>query len=370
MRIAATLIAVSAVLGCETFDPPPDVQIANSDNGVMTAPPEEPLVLEFSEPFVRSSLRMKVVAATVDPEGNLLDEQSPPKLDEFSASTLLAYDGKRPDDPASTFGATFDVTNDRLVATRAEPFGWSAPFLVLIEPGLKDAEGNVTVPRRRLPFTYILPGGGPTTLPTGYYYFLMNVDYLSTQIQVYAYLEVDPETGIWRAIFTNANRRPELNSRAGCPASCPDDTPICALHPSAGCVKPSLKQLEVEHYTDFLPEWDPPDGYTFIADGFARDEPDGSIAMGTAPFLIDLNIGSGGVNVRAEGTKVTGTFRPDANQPERWVAEGSISVDVVKINGAGLDPTKGTFKAMTLTADEVAAVEAFGFPIPTDLGLP
>lgn len=353
--------------GCETFDPPPDVRIANNENGVMAAGPEEPLTLELSEPFVKSSLRMKVVPAKFDAEGNLLDEQSPPKTQEFRDTTLLAFDGRRPDDPAASYGGTFELFDDRLVIQQTNPFAWSAPFLVLVEPGLEDREGHVTLPRKRLPFTYVLPGGGPTTMPKGYYYFLMNVDYLATQIQVYAWLDIDPETGIWRAIFTNGNRRPELNSRPGCPADCSGDTPICSLYPTPACVKPSQKQGNLTEYKDFLPEPEPPDGYTFIADGFARDEPDGSIAMGTAPFLIDIVIGQGGINVRAEGTKVTGTFTKDPSDPERWVATGSISVDVIKINGNGNADTAGQFTAMTLKPEEVAEIEAFGYPIPVAL---
>jgi hypothetical protein len=132
-------------------------------------------------------------------------------------------------------------------------------------------------------------------------------------------------------------------------------------------VKPSLKQGDLSEFKDFLPEWDLPDGFTFIADGFVRDEPDGSIALGTAPFLIDIIVGSGGIEVRAEGTKITGTFVKDPNDSERWVANGSISVDVIKLNGNGADPTQGTFTAMNLKQSEVDEVESYGYSIPTDL---
>jgi hypothetical protein len=363
-----SVIALLALGACEEFDPPPDVKIANIDNGVMLTTPDLPLELEFSEPYVGSSLKMKVVPAAFDSEGNLPDEQSPPLAQEFRDTTLVAYDGARPDDANFSFGATFERSSNRLIVTQQNPFGWSSPLLVLIEPGLEDREGHVTLPRKRLPFTYVLPGGGPNSMPSGYYYFLMNVDYLATQIQVYAYLEVNPETGIWRAIFTNGNRLVALNTRTGCP-SCASPDPICSLYgpDSPTCVKPSVKQSTLSEYKDFLPETDPPDGYTFIADGFARDETPDTIAVGTAPFLIDITIGSGGINVRAEGTTVTGTFVRDAADPERWIASGSIKVDVVKINGSGADPTAGDFTAMNLKQSEVDELEAFGHPIPTNL---
>ncbi len=365
-RTLFALVLALGLAGCETFEPPPKPSIAGDVNGVMKTELDAPLVVDFSEPIVKSSLRIKVVKAQLDAEGNLLDEETPPKLDEFKASTLIAYQAAHPDDADLSYGGSFELTDTSLTITPDKPFAVSVPYLLLVEPGLEDAAGHATVPRIRLPFTFQLEGGGPTLLPTGYYYFLMNVDYLSTQIQAYTYMKVDPETGAWRAIFTNANRRPALNSRPGCPSSCPTDTPICALLPSPRCVKPSEKQTDLVQFTDFLPEPDPPNGYTFVADGFARDEADGTTAFGTAPFLIEVTIGTGGIKVDAENTRVAGIFRK--HEDGRWRGTGSLSVETVKLNNVGADPTKGTFDAMSLTADEVKAVESFGYPIPTDLG--
>ena len=360
-------LAALALLGCQTFDPPPSADLLSADNGVMTTTPDEPLVVQLSETFKTDTLKMEIVPAVIDKEENLLDEQKPPKTQEFKDSIVVAYDGARPNDESRTYGATFDLAGRDMTITPTEPLAYSVPYLLLVEPGLEDLDGHATVPRQRLPFTYRLNGGGPNSLPTGYYYFLMNVDYLAVQIRVYAYMKVDPESGAWRAIFTKANRRTALNGRPGCP-SCSGDTPVCSLYPGpAACVKPSVKQGDLSEFKDFLPEKDPPDGYYFIADGFARDEPDGSIALGTAPFLIDIVIGTGAIDVRAEGTKVTGNFVQDPNDSERWVANGSLSVDVVKLNGNGADPTQGTFTAMNLKQSEVDEIEGFGYPIPTDL---
>lgn len=361
-----TFSALLFSISCENFDPPPHLTINGSDNGIMSNQPADPLVLKVSEPFERGSLRLKIVPAILDGEKNLLDEQSPPKLDEFKDTIIAAYDGSRPEDEAATFGASFDVQGTQITITPNKPLGFSVPYLVLVEPGLEDLDGHATVPRTRLPFTFILSGGGPTTLPTGYYYFLLNVDFLSTQIQTYAYMDINPDTGSWRAKFTNGNRLPALNSRPGCP-SCSGITPVCALIPSARCVKPSEKQTAIVEYTDFLPEEPPPDGYAFVADGFVRDEADGTVGFGTAPFLIDVTIGSGSIRVEGERSKFSGTFTKSTTVPGRWEAKGAISVDVVKINGVGADSTKGNFEAISLSADEVADVESFGYPIPTDL---
>jgi hypothetical protein len=362
-RFGTSALLLLLSLGCEQFDPPPRVRLVGNDNGVMVTSPEAPLELEFTEPYVAESLGLKVVRAQTDAEGNLLDEQSPPQVEEFRANTRLGYDGRVPEE---AFGAVFEPSGLRFVMRPDVAFPWSVPFLLLVEPGLEDLDGNKTRPRKRIPFIYQLPEGGRNSLPNGYFYFLMDIEFLATQIQVYAFFEVDNVGGDWRAIFTNGNRRPALNARPGCP-SCDQSDPICALHPAPQCVKPSVKQTDVRHFRDFLPEPERPDGYTFIADGFARDEPDGSIAIGTKPFLIDITVGSGDVHIEAEQSLVTGSFRRSATDPDRWIAEGSVRVDVVKLNGNGSTGTKGKFSAMNLTAEEVAEIEAFGYPVPTNL---
>jgi hypothetical protein len=367
----AALFAL-ALPACETFDPPPKPIVEGLENGVMKKEPNEPLVVRFSEPIVQSSLRLKLVKAVMDAEENLLDEQDPPDLKGFKASTLVAFDGethKPSDEPEETeknYGGKFDLTATGLTIQPTKPFEVSTPYLMLVEPGLQDLDGHKTVPRIRLPFTYELQGGGPTTLPTGYYYFLLNVDYLAVQIQVFTYMDVDPVTGIWRARFTNGNRLAQLNARDECkPLSCGGDTPICALLPKPRCVKPSEKQTKLDQFVDFLPEAEPPNGYFFIADGFAKDETNGTTAFGTAPFLIEVTVGSGAILVNAENTRIAGVFRKHDDQ--RWRATGSLSVEVVKLNGIGKDPTKGTFEAMSLFPDEVEKVASYGTPISTDL---
>ena len=354
------LLSLGLFPGCETFDPPPKPSVVGLDNGIMSTEPDAPFVIHFSEPIVKSSLQTKLVPYVKDAEGNLLDEQSPPDLQKFAATTLVAFNGAA---PADQEGVSFNLDAQSLTITRDERFDVSAGYLALFEPGLEDLDGNKTVPRVRIPFTFQLPGGGPTQMPTGYYYFLINVDYLATQIQAFTYMEVNPETGVWKAIFTNGNRLEALNTRPGCPSGCSGLTTICALLPSPHCVKPSEKQTALEQFVDFLPDKAPPNGYTFIANGVVRDEPNGTTAFGTAPFLIEVTIGSGGILVQAEDTKISGVFR--LHDDNRWRGTGTANVKVVKLNGVGKDPTEGTFEAMSLTADEVKAVEAFGYEIPT-----
>ena len=358
-------LAVSLV-GCGVFDPPPKPSVDGLENGVMTTSPDAPFKIQFSEAFVKSSLKLKLVRAVTDSEGNLLDEGPNPDPEKFKENTLVAYDAAHTDDVDRTFGGTFELADRDLTILPEKAFSVSVPYAALIEPGLEDLDGNKTVPRIRIPFTFQLQGGGPTKLPTGYYYFVMNVNFVGTQIQTYTYMRVTPETGIWRAIFTNGNRLEVLNSRPGCPGSCPSDKPVCALLPTPGCVIPSEKQTALDQFVDFLPDPNPPNGYTFVVDGFARDEATGNTAWGTAPFLIDITIGSGGIKIQAENTRIVGEFK---EEDARWHATGSLNVESLKLNGtpSGGD-IGGTFEAMSLSDAEKDQVESFGAPIPTDLG--
>lgn len=361
---ATLLTSCLCLSSCQSFDPPPSVKVQGLENGVMTTAPNAPFVVDFSEPIRTDTLRLKLVKSILDSEGNLLDEQSPPDPEAFRQSTLAAVDGAAIEDLDRTYGVDgADLGADRVSVDLKGAFTVSQPYLLLVEPGLEDHEGNRTVPRVRVPFSFNLTEGCPTALPTGYYYFLLDVDYLATQIQVFAYLEADPEKGTWRAKFTNANRRTALNSRPGCP-SCSADEPVCALVPKPDCVKPSYKQTDIEQWVDFLPEWDPPNGYVFSAEGLACDQ-EGETAFGTKPFLIAVTVGTGNIAVTAENTVITGVFQDEG---ARWHGTGSLSAERIKLNDYGKDPTGGKWEAISLTAEQVKTVESFGYAIPTDIG--
>src|SRR5688572_15589742 len=101
MSLGEKLLVIAvfvASLGCETFDPPPEPAIEGLDNGVMTTAPDAPLRMTFSERFVGDSLRMKIVRAEFDGEGNLLDEGQSADPDAFAQTVVVAYDGRAPDD--------------------------------------------------------------------------------------------------------------------------------------------------------------------------------------------------------------------------------------------------------------------------------
>jgi hypothetical protein len=66
--------------------------------------------------------------------------------------------------------------------------------------------------------------------------------------------------------------------------------------------------------------------------------------------------------VSLEDTRLSGFFEQQIDG--RWLGTGTISVGTVKLNGSGSAGTQGTFAAMSLGANEVKAVESFGYPIP------
>lgn len=379
-----SLPLLGLTLGCDSFDAAPKVSLDGVVQTTMTTDPGEPLVLRFSEPVKPGSVDVtlhELQPGDLDGEGNLPDEASyraptgesqAERKERFLASALAAFDGRAPEDYERTFPEeawTFSADARSLTLVPERTPSVSTPYLFLIAPGLSDRAGLRTKPRQRIPFSYPLVGGGPTTLPSGYYFFIINIDFLSQQLHVFAHLEVDPVTGIWRGVFTDANRVEQTNSRPEC-GTCPPNLPMCQLHnPNLPrCVVPSEKMSALAEFPDFLPVAEPPIGYDFRVGGVARDETDGSIAWGTVTFDINIVIGTGNVRVTTENTKIHATFRKQAYAgAERFVGTGNASVKNVKINGlGGADkPAKGEVSAMSLTAEEVAQINGFGLPIPT-----
>lgn len=381
LRAAACALPLVALDACETFDDAPTASLVGEQQTRMTTDPADPLVIEFSEPIVGSTLRVKLLElrrGDLDGELDLPDEQDPPDLEKMKERTLLAYDGAAPGDPERTYGGAFELAPDRRSFTispqRYDPnfdemkdrdLSVGTAYVLLVEPGLKDDAGIATRPRTRVPFTYPLAGGGPTALPSGYFFFLMDLDLLAQQLQLYAHLVVDPATGDWQGIYTDSDR-PTVR-RPGCPV-CPAEKPACQLlNPALDrCVLVSDKMTALEQFADHVPVPDPPGGYVFRVNGFARDEADGTIAFGTAPFEIDIAIGTGQIRVQATRTVITGSFRrAEILGVERWVAVGSAAVDAVFLNGVPSGTAEGTLSAMDITAEEVAATESLGQVVPT-----
>jgi hypothetical protein len=363
------LLCLCALAACaETFDPAPGASIVGNENGLMTTERDAPLVVQFSEKIARETLVARIVLAELDLEENLPDERTPPDRTAFEADTIGLFSGK---DPAASRGGEFSLTESAqgsvLTFVPPQSFAISTPYMLIIEPGLEDGTGHDTRTRIKIPFAFgLVCGSARASLPSGYYFFLLNVDPppAATQLRLDAHMLVDQEQGTWRALFTNARRVPALNARVGCPSDCGDQ--ICRLYPvgTSECVLPSAPMGSVDEFPDFVPVPDAPDGFTFSVAGCAADQPDGSVAFGTDQFAIDLSIG-GSLQMHMENMFVTGSFVTDAADPARLRAAGRIAVGLVQVNGQGADSTQGTLAAISLLSDEVAEIESLGTAIPT-----
>ena len=110
-------LAALALLGCQTFDPPPSADLLSADNGVMTTTPDEPLVVQLSEAFKTDTLKMEIVQAVIRDENRILPVSS--HLEDWlgikdvtmSVPTLVGGHGA-----AQPF--ELDVTDDELTALR------------------------------------------------------------------------------------------------------------------------------------------------------------------------------------------------------------------------------------------------------------
>jgi hypothetical protein len=358
-KLTLSTAALAMLLaGCETFDPPPHAAIDGAVNGVMTTPRDAGLVIRFDEPVAPGTLRVRIVKDIRDGENDLLDEKSPPDPSGFEASILYRYDAGVAG-PGVRFALGSNGTT--LTVEPETPFPL-APLIAIVEPGLEDLEGNATKRRTRLAFSYVLTSGGPTMLPTGHYFYLINVDYLEQQLRLDSYIEVDQTTGEWKGQFTNAIRSPLANDRPGCAAlGCGEDE-ICALHKlPPSCVVRSERMLGLHEVLDFVPEDDPSNnGYSFPVEGYARDEVDGTIAFGTKPF--DIQILLSGIPIFVDNSLIGGQL---LLSPEGQVSgTGSVGVEHVILDGEDQGPTSGRLEARSLTPAEVAEIEGHGKAIP------
>ncbi|MBX3184271.1 MAG: hypothetical protein KF915_16710 [Polyangiaceae bacterium] len=372
------LLAGLTLFSCETFDPPPKVELHGAVGGFMTEAPGSDIVISFNEDFERSSLRLRIVRADkaldIDPEGKLADEPdycgpqrargqcdgavpAPCCTNEGLAQSVY-YDGAS--DRAE--GGRVSVDGRRIIIKPDEAPRIAVPYMLIIEPGLRDLEGNESRVRQKVEFAYRAFLPGPSSLPTGPYFFLFDIapPPIQQQLRLYAWLDVNQTTGEWVGLFTDANRTTALNSRPGCPSNCGLD--VCQLYPSPNCVRPSTNMGSIDEFRDMIPIKDRPLGYTFLGSGYTADLPDGTTGIGTPEFPIDITIGAaGGVRITAVDTVIIGQLAQDSTG--RWRGSGSASIRKVQINGRGEDPTTGTLSFMSLTEEEQREVESFGEPI-------
>ena len=160
-------------------------------------------------------------------------------------------------------------------------------------------------------------------LKSGVYFVLLDVEQpLGTQIQLFGAIDVDPATGAFVAQFTNGDRNPDGTR---CPTHC-KDIDRCRLLPAPECVAPSLRAGTVDEYSDFVPNVEPPTGYSFPVEGCAVDDGDRLRRHHRAGH-------DGGAEParHRRGLTMTAFFGPDAKGTVR--ATGSLTADTVLLGG-------------------------------------
>ncbi len=333
---SAAALTLAAAASCETYEPPPRPVIAGLKEGVLDDP-RAPLVIDFGTSIDPATLSVKVALFEPDVEGNLADEDADP---ETELRVLVRRDPLEGDVGAT---AEIDAAAGRvtLVLDSALPVG--PKLVLLVEGGLRSPSGSVSRRRVRIPFSYVVKcAAGASKFPSGTYFVLLDVDQpLGTQIQLLAYIDVDPSTGALVGQFTNADRNPEQK----CPSACPS-TDVCRLLPAPQCVPPSERAGTVDEWPDFVPNAPPPTGYSFVVQGCAVDDGAASGVL-TAPATMVVE----SPKVTVEALTMTASFTPGPDGIVR--ATGSLTADVVRLGTNPLGPGKGSMAAVRIPDDRV-----------------
>jgi hypothetical protein len=333
--VAVILVAGSAAglmaPGCQVYEPPPTVGIQGLQGGLLYDS-KAPLVLTFGQAVDLSTLNFKVARNETNIDGLLPDEDEDPDTELY---VLLSHDASNGD-----VGGSLELSPDgaaaRFVPEAALPVG--PKLVVIVEPGLTGTGGRVRRNRTKIPFSYSVrcnAGAKAEKLKSGVYFVLLEVEQpLGTQIQLYGAIDIDPATGAFIGQFTNGDRNADPNR---CPSPC-KDTERCRLLPAPACVVPSMRAGTADEYTDFVPNVEPPVGYSFPVQGCAVDDGAGAGVL-TAPATMIVQSPA----VTVEGLTMTAFFAPDAKDVVR--ATGSLTADAVYLGTTKLGPGKGTMTA-------------------------
>jgi hypothetical protein len=341
LLISSLVVSALAIAdgACEEYQPPPKPVLLGLESGVLSDP-RAPLLIDFGTAIDPETLVAKIAILDTDVEGNLKDEDPDPE------STLQVLVQRDPGE--GDVGAKAEIENGgtrlKLNLDSALPVG--PKLVLLIEPGLKSTDNSKTSNSRiRIPFSYVVKcAAGASKFASGNYFVLLDVEKpLGTQIQLLAFIDVDPNTGALVSQFTNADRDPKLQ----CPTPCPS-TDVCRTLPAPECVAPSTRAGTVAEQSDFIPNPTPPTGYSFVVQGCAVDDgPSSGVLTAPATMVVESP------KVTVEGLTMTASF---AAGPDGIVrASGSLTADLVRLGTNPLGPGKGTMTAIRIADDKVPA---------------
>ena len=345
----AGVLAALAAAGCGVYDQPPQAYLPEAHEHIL-ADATAPLVVAFSEPIDPATLRLKVVRHDIDVEGRLADEDDDP-----STNLTVLYEHRSPAEAIASDDGQIDVGGKgRLDETgtvftidlqTTMPIG--PRLAVLVEPGLTDPDAKSTSHIRQaveFGFQFGCEDGQSSLLfPSGTYFFLVDVATpIETQIQLWGAIDVDNAHGSFIGQFTNADR----DATQSCPFSCPSEQ-VCRLLPTPACVSPSERAGTVDEYPDYVPNDQPPTGYSFTVLGCVRDEDDGTITFGNAPA--DAIVQSPAVTVK--GIDLTASFAFDGQGALR--GSGSFVAEQVYLGTTASGAGTGVHTVRLVPDDEV-----------------
>ncbi len=348
--VVVALAITIASSACDKFVSPPVPTLDGIHDGLLDDP-SQPVVIQFTHPVNPATLRVKIVKFEPDATGLLADELGDPTVD---LHPLFAHD---PDADNVDVNGKGELSSDALSFTITLParLPVGPKLAVLVEPGLASTSGESTAVRKRLLFTYGINckgGTGSMAFASGVYFFLLDVEQpLGVQIKLFASIEVDPKTGIFRGQFTRAGRIEDPNR---CAPACTNGD-VCQTVPAPQmCVKPSTRAGTTDEYVDFFADPSPPVGYTLTATGCALDETGGQIGFTTAPANLVVQQPAVSVN----GLVIIASFAPDSSGVLR--ATGGITGDDIVLktgaNESHLGSGHGTIAARFIPADKAPPV--------------
>lgn len=324
-------------LGCDKYVGAPRASIDGIEQGTLSDP-KAPLKVLFDRAIDPTTLKLKVVRMITDPEGLLGDEDTDgtTELDivySFDASEKLPNKGGR---------GTIDEGGTSISIAPTNPWPIAEKLALLIEPGLSDAEGSRTyIARERFPVTYLvkLNCAPSTDFVTGPYFFLGNVTQpIGTQVQLWAWIDVVPETGEFRVAFVNGDRNRDAERCKPFGLNCTDKE-ACRTIPTPACVPPSEKAASMDEYVDFIPNYTPPTGYSFQTPGCVDGQ------SGDKTFFVNLpvDIVVQSPAVKLLGTVLTANFQKGADGVVR--GGGTITADKAFLGTAESGKAEGTISA-------------------------
>ncbi|MEZ4295930.1 MAG: hypothetical protein R3B70_13225 [Polyangiaceae bacterium] len=339
------LSAAALSVGCGDYVGAPQASIDGLEQGTLSDL-ESPLVVKFDRAIDPATLKLKVVRLILDQEGNLADE------DEDEATELdivYSYDAtaKFPNEGGK---GTLDGKGTQISIVSKEPFPVAEKLAILVEEGLSDAEGmHTTVARQRIPFTFLvkLNCAPSEDFVTGAYFFVGDVtEPIGTQVQLLAWLDVNPDTGEFIGSFVNGDRNRDVDRCKPFGLSCTADQ-ACRTIPEPACVQPSEKAASTDEYPDYVPNYEPPTGYSFDIQGCVDGQSGAKTFFVNQP--VDIVVQSPAVSLT--GTVLTATFEKDGNGVLR--GGGTITADKVFLGKAESGKAQGSISARLIPPDEV-----------------